>query len=121
MVRKYPLPITEIIAEEFNQPADPFTGQAFAFNYCHGSRHWQWDAQSNDASPEFRADSGFVPQVDIRVYGGNAGYTFLGSTDKSFNEIFIGGRADRTQDWHGERASWAAISPSNSADAGRCR
>jgi cellulose/xylan binding protein with CBM9 domain/uncharacterized protein DUF5916 len=99
------------IAEEFNQRVDPFTGQAYAFNYNHGSRHWQWGAQSNGASPEFRADSGFVPQVDIRVYRGNAGYTFLGSTDKWFNEIFIGGGADRTEDWHGERASWGCDFP----------
>jgi len=99
------------IAADFDQPADPFNGQAYAFNYNHGSRHWNWGARSNGSSPGFRADSGFVPQVDIRTYSGQGGYTFLGSTSRWFNEIFIGASADRTEDWHGERASWGCDFP----------
>ena len=99
------------VAAEFDQPAEPFTGHAYTFNYNHGTRNWNWGAQSSGNSPEFRADSGFVPQVDLRVYRGNVGYTFLGSTSRWFNQIFIGAGADRSEDWNGDRASWGCDVP----------
>ena len=99
------------VAAEFDQPAEPFTGHAYTFNYNHGTRNWNWGAQSSGNSPEFRADSGFVPQVDLRVYRGNVGYTFLGSTTRWFNQIFIGAGADRSEDWNGDRASWGCDVP----------
>lgn len=57
----------ENIAEKFGQDRDAFGGNAFYANFMHTSRNFQYGAAYQDLSPNFRADYGFIPRVDIRV------------------------------------------------------
>ena len=53
-------------ALEFGQPSDEFDDGALEILYSHQDRNWSWFARWRDFGPEFRADSGFEPRVDIR-------------------------------------------------------
>jgi hypothetical protein len=94
------------VAAEAGQPADGLTGQGVAATYTHSTRYWYWQGRTTAHSPTFRADSGFLPQVDTWLYAGTLRRTFIGSADRWFNEIWTSGGCDRTTDWHSERASW---------------
>jgi hypothetical protein len=50
------------------------SGYASRVQWNHNTRHLDWYGQYNDASAGFRADSGFVPQVDFREYFGGGGW-----------------------------------------------
>ena len=50
------------------------SGYASRLQWNHNTRHLDWYGQYNDASAGFRADSGFVPQVDFREYFGGGGW-----------------------------------------------
>ncbi len=57
----------EEVARRNDQPLNAFKGRAIAFDYRHNTRNWFWSASYEDLSPEFRADSGFIPRVDTRT------------------------------------------------------
>jgi hypothetical protein len=66
-----------------NRPdlAGEWTGQTLAghgldFWYSHQTRTIDWFTEGKDFSDEFRADTGFVPQVGYRSGYGETGYTF---------------------------------------------
>jgi hypothetical protein len=99
------------VAAEAGAGADPIRGSAFTVNYSHGARIWNWRAAVGGISPEFRADSGYMPQVGLRRYSGAIGRNFSGGANRWFNQIYIGVGADRTEDWKGERASWGCDFP----------
>jgi len=42
------------------------TGEAYLVDFDHSTRDWFFSASYQDRSPSFRADSGFVPRVDLR-------------------------------------------------------
>jgi hypothetical protein len=51
------------------------TGHAGAAQWVHNQKHLDWFGQYRDASDGFRADTGFVPQVGFREWGGQTGWT----------------------------------------------
>jgi hypothetical protein len=96
----YPTDMASVNGES----ARSIAGQAVAGTYAHRTRNWNWAASAAGLSPQFRADAGFVPQVDTRTYSGNVGRTFLGRG--WFNEINLSAGCDRTTDWANGRTSW---------------
>lgn len=86
-------------------------GGSYTVRYSHRGQQWSWNANTTGISPEFRADSGFMPQAGARFYSGNIGRTFLGNGSNWFNEIFVGVSGDRTEDWQGGRVSWGCDFP----------
>ena len=54
------------VAQDFGQPAEAFDDDALEILYSHQDRNWYWFARWRDFGPEFRADFGFEPQVDIQ-------------------------------------------------------
>jgi Carbohydrate family 9 binding domain-like/Domain of unknown function (DUF5916) len=99
------------VAAEFDQPARPFTGQAFSASYNHGTRNWRWRGFVEGVSPAFRADAGFIPQIETRFYQAGIDRIFVGSADRWFNEVTVSPSCDRTTDWQGGRASWGCDFP----------
>lgn len=95
------------------QRREAIRGAAYAVRYNHRDERWNWSLNTTGISPEFRADSGFMPQVGARFYGGGAQRVFIGGADRWFNEIVIGAGVDRSEDWQGERASWGCDIPIN--------
>ena len=53
------------VVAEFGQPAGTFAGAAAQLGYEFGTREWFAFANYRAFDPEFRADSGFVSQVDF--------------------------------------------------------
>jgi hypothetical protein len=103
----------DALAAGEGQPAGAFRGQSFLLDYRHGTRTWEWQARMAALSPAFRADAGFVPQVDTRLYSYFFGRTFLGDATRWFNELFVGHGCDRTTDWDNGRVSWGCDIPFN--------
>jgi hypothetical protein len=54
------------LADELGQPTGEFGDRALLASYEHLSRRWRWSARYEDVGRDFRADLGFVPQVDYR-------------------------------------------------------
>lgn len=99
------------IAERFEQPAEAFDGYAYALRFNRGTRNWFVGARAGGYSPEFRADSGFVTQTDLRTFGGNAARVFTGGAGQWYSRIEIGIGADRSSDFSGERVQWGVDFP----------
>jgi hypothetical protein len=94
-----------------DQPSDPFGGQAFSASYDHGTRNWRWRGSLDGWSPTFRADAGFIPQVETRRYQAGIDRIFVGSATRWFSEMTLTASCDRTTDWHHGRASWGCDFP----------
>ncbi|MCK5004555.1 MAG: carbohydrate binding family 9 domain-containing protein [Candidatus Aminicenantes bacterium] len=89
------------ISEEFEQKFGNFNGTAFSASFHHQKKTWNARAAYEDFSPGFRADMGFMPQVNFRkgVLGGN--YIFWGKEGGFLTAITVGGDIDQTTDHDG--------------------
>ena len=70
-------------------------------NYDHMARSWYWGAGYVDRDGGFRADSGFVPRVDLRQGNGYLQYRFWGKADSWFSTFDVGVSASRAADHAG--------------------
>ncbi len=89
------------IATAYDQPEGTFTGDAMAVNYDYSSRNWSFGANWDDRDPGFRADSGYVPQVDIRRLNGFANYVFWGEARDWYDRLSFTVDGQRTEDHAG--------------------
>jgi hypothetical protein len=78
------------VAEEFEQPIGRFDGDGVGAAYNYDSRNWFAAAFLEEYSPGFRADTGFVSQVDIRKQGIGAGHVWHGTDETWWNRLRLG-------------------------------
>jgi len=73
-------------------------------------RHLQYDASYRDRSPDFRADLGFIPRVDMRQASQSAGYRWRPESGPvtSFGPT---ARATATWDYQGQLQDWLVDVP----------
>jgi hypothetical protein len=90
-------------ARDFRQPSGAFQGDGLYANYQHLSRDWYWFASYEDEDPEVRADSGFVPRVDIRDARGAIQRQFWGSQGDWYTQANFGFWAGQLNDHSGRR------------------
>jgi hypothetical protein len=85
------------IATDFDQ-ADSLSGQAAFGRYYHRSRKWYWNASYEYVGDDFRADSGFIPQVGYGQAIAGLERTFWPAKDKKtwWSRMYWGGDWDRT-------------------------
>lgn len=57
-------------AVAYGQPEEPFSGTALFANLFHAGRHLWYNASFQERTGTFRADHGFMPRVDIRLFEG---------------------------------------------------
>jgi hypothetical protein len=76
----------EIVAG-FGQKPGANGGDALVVEFLHFGRNWLYMFNYSDFSPDFRADYGYIPRVDMRRGAGVIGYTFWGKQDSWFNQI----------------------------------
>jgi len=69
------------IAMEFEQPSGSFSGDAIFAAYDYDSRNWFAYIEHEDRKADFRADSGFVPQVDANWVIVGVGRVWHGTDD----------------------------------------
>ncbi len=67
------------IVEQYGQPSSQFGGNAVRATYDHFARFWFWGAGYTDRDENFRADSGFIPRVDLRQATGYLQRRFWGT------------------------------------------
>lgn len=84
---KYP---TEI-ATSFGQPEGKFRGTAFDVGYGHETRSLRVFASCGSKDEDFRADLGFIPQVDCRYAESGARYVWNGDSERWYSKIEVGG------------------------------
>ncbi|HYR27884.1 MAG TPA: DUF5916 domain-containing protein [Thermoanaerobaculia bacterium] len=107
---QYPLSLST----EFEQPRET-EGIAGRINYRHNSKHWFWGGTYEDIGTEFRADSGFIPQVGYRYGNAVVEYSGYGEKGKTwYTRWWLGGDYDDMTEQSGELLereleAWAAV------------
>ena len=86
------------VATDFEQPQESFRGDAIHASYEYNSRNWFAYANYDNLSSGFRADSGFVPQVDINQKEIGVGHIWHGTDDNWWTRIRFNGDWDIAHD-----------------------
>ena len=86
---------------ELGQPAGELDGSAAYVSYRHNEREWSWHAGYESFDRDFRADSGFVPQVDYREGSLGLFRTWWGEPDDWYGNIELGGDWEYAEDQDG--------------------
>ena len=86
------------VASEFEQPSGDFDGSAAHVGYDYDSRNWFGYLRYRDRSAGFRADSGFIPQVDFNQQIAGLGRVWHGAEDNWYSRIELYGDWDITHD-----------------------
>lgn len=82
---------------------DAFRGDALYADYQHNARDWSWSLSYQDREPEFRADTGFIPRVDIRQAQGRVQRQIYGERGQDrWTQINVGLSGQRTEDHSGQ-------------------
>ncbi|MDQ5858296.1 MAG: DUF5916 domain-containing protein, partial [Acidobacteriota bacterium] len=90
------------VVTDFEQPAGEFEDSAIFFDYRHSTRNWFWRAGYTDIGEDFRADSGFLPQVGYWRPIVGMERTWWGGKDDWYSRFFWGGDWDRTVEQSGQ-------------------
>ncbi len=90
---EYPLSL----ARRYGQPEKPFGGNGATIILQHLGRDWVYWLNLNALSANFRADYGFVPQVDIRQAQANLIRLLWGKPNGWFTQIQFGFQGYRTE------------------------
>jgi hypothetical protein len=93
---EYPL----AVQERYNQLPE-ISDQTHVIDYRHRDRRWDWWVNYVDYGEDFRADLGFINQVDFRRLTVRAGHTWRWSDDNFFNRIWFAADWDKTYDQSG--------------------
>jgi hypothetical protein len=91
------------VAEALAQSDEEIDGGALELSYQHTARDWLWNLAYRDRDRQFRADSGFVPRVDIEEVEAGLTRRLWGEPDSWYNQIDLRVSATRTDDQEGLR------------------
>jgi len=86
------------LATEFEQPLGSFAGQAVWAGYDYDSRNWFGYLRHTDRSRGFRADSGFVPRVDVSQQVAGLGHVWHGNENTWYSRLQLSGDWDIAHD-----------------------
>lgn len=75
------------VAVDHGQPQEPFSGEGWQMKYRHSTRDWSWELGYLSLDPGFRADSGFIPQVDYRQSYAEMARSFWGPPGGWFSRL----------------------------------
>ena len=89
------------VANRFGQDTDAFGGYGLQAQYDHFARSWKGFVRYQDLDPEFRADSGFIPRVDVRTGEGQYERFFYGNRETWYAQQTVGFRGLYTEDHSG--------------------
>ena len=89
------------VAERFGQDFDAFGGYGLQAQYDHFARNWKGFARYQNLDPGFRADSGFIPRVDVRTGEGQYERFFYGNRETWYAQQTVGVRGLYTENHEG--------------------
>jgi hypothetical protein len=92
---------SDAIAQRFGQPRGRFAGTGLRAAYTYTTRKWLGFLALDELSPEFRADAGFIPRVDLRAATGMLTRTIWGGAGSPFTQLQFGvtGNAKTDHQW----------------------
>ncbi|HVS02504.1 MAG TPA: DUF5916 domain-containing protein [Thermoanaerobaculia bacterium] len=90
------------LAAAFGQSLESFDDDALRVQYNHNQRSWFTQLRWEDLGPGFRADSGFVPRVDVRTASGVGGYVFWPDPGAWWNRADVALSVVRTENHAGD-------------------
>ncbi|MEX1033197.1 MAG: DUF5916 domain-containing protein [Cellvibrionaceae bacterium] len=93
---EYPLEVQE----DFEQDAK-LDDHAYALEYRHSDRRWDWFGRYDERGKDFRADLGFVNRVDFSKHEYGGGHTWL-PDQFPYSRIRLGGNWDKTRAQDGQ-------------------
>ena len=88
----------DAVADEFEQTRERFSGDALFAEYEYESRNWTGEISHRDYSAGFRADAGFVTQVDASKQSIEGGRTWHGTEDSWWTKLQLKGHWNITHD-----------------------
>jgi hypothetical protein len=89
------------VAETFGQEIDAFDGDAFHVQYDHFAKKWKGFISYQDLDPFFRADSGFIPRVDVKTAQAQGERFIYGGKEDWYARMSFGAKGIRTEDHTG--------------------
>ena len=89
------------VVAEFGQPSGTRQDHAYWLSYDHNSRDWYGYARYEDVGRDFRADMGFMPQVDYKFSLAGVGRNWNGDWH-GYTRADFGGDWDRREDQSGQ-------------------
>jgi Domain of unknown function (DUF5916)/Carbohydrate family 9 binding domain-like len=90
------------------QPQNTFTGDAFQAQYDHFAQSWKGYLSYLDLSRGFRADSGFIPRVDVKTGEAQFERFFYGPPQGWWAQMSLGLHALHTTDHSGQTTDQTA-------------
>jgi hypothetical protein len=89
------------VVVDFDQPAGTFDDWAAKLYYSHGTRTWGWWAILSDVGANFRADLGFMPQVDVKHREVGLGYQWNATEESWYSRLDLKTKVEDTIDQSG--------------------
>ncbi|MCP5109165.1 MAG: carbohydrate binding family 9 domain-containing protein, partial [bacterium] len=86
---------------QFGQEQGEFGGSAFYIKYSHDTRNWDFNVNYRSLTAGFRADIGFMPQVDYRQAAAGTSYTWVGTRQTWYSELKLSAAYTNSQDQDG--------------------
>jgi hypothetical protein len=86
------------VAADYGQPQHAFAGNGTWIDYQHITEKWMAFGSYEGYDAGFRADTGFVPRVDVRTFAGQAQRRWYRGAGAWFNTLDVGAFAARTTD-----------------------
>lgn len=96
------------VALAFEQEEENFKGTALDLKYAHDTRGWDFSARCQNLTRGFRADLGFMPQVNFRCGDVNTSYTWYGKGKTWYRELTLGAQYTYGTDQKGNLVSSGA-------------
>jgi hypothetical protein len=91
----------EDVVEDFDQPEGTIDDWAAEIYYSHSTRTWMWWALLWDVGTDFRADLGFMPQVNFQHREIGLGYQWNATETSWYSRMDIKGKVEDTVDQTG--------------------
>jgi hypothetical protein len=89
------------VVEHFDQPEGSLEDWAAEIYYTHDTRTWQWWAVYSDIGTDFRADLGFIPQVNYKHREVGGGYQWNAVEGSWYSRMDIKAKVEDTVDQTG--------------------
>ncbi|MBD3412819.1 MAG: hypothetical protein GF421_00100 [Candidatus Aminicenantes bacterium] len=89
------------LAQDYDQDTGELYGYAANVEISRQKKNYMVFGSYKDFSPEFRADLGFIPQVDFRNFEFGGGYQYTATENSFFSQINAAANYDQTNDHQG--------------------
>jgi hypothetical protein len=89
------------VVEDFDQPAETIKDWAADIFYSHRTRTWMWWAWLTDVGTDFRADLGFMPQVNYQHREAGIGYQWNATETSWYSRMDLKAKVADTVDQSG--------------------